>query len=59
MTKEDRVRLALHAAVLAFPHPRTGALLRFEAPLPADLQRLLTCLRALPRQEPPQAPGQG
>lgn len=52
-------RQALHAAVLAFPHPRTGALLRFEAPLPADLQRLLTCLRALPRQEPPQAPGQG
>ncbi len=30
-------RQALHAAVLAFDHPVTGARLRFEAPLPADL----------------------
>jgi 23S rRNA pseudouridine1911/1915/1917 synthase len=30
-------RLALHAALLGFAHPRTGASLRFEAPLPDDL----------------------
>jgi 23S rRNA pseudouridine1911/1915/1917 synthase len=30
-------RLALHAAVLGFIHPRTGAALRFEAALPPDL----------------------
>lgn len=30
-------RLALHAAVLAFPHPVTGEALRFESPWPADL----------------------
>ena len=29
-------RPALHAAVLGFSHPRSGARLRFEAPLPAD-----------------------
>ncbi|MBN1772881.1 MAG: RluA family pseudouridine synthase [Deltaproteobacteria bacterium] len=29
-------RPALHAAVLAFDHPRTGARLRFAAPLPTD-----------------------
>ncbi len=34
-------RPALHAAVLGFTHPRTGARLRFEAPLPADLAGLL------------------
>jgi 23S rRNA pseudouridine1911/1915/1917 synthase len=38
-------RQALHAASLAFPHPRTGAALRFEAPLPADLAALLETLR--------------
>jgi 23S rRNA pseudouridine1911/1915/1917 synthase len=30
-------RQALHAAVLGFAHPRTGAALRFESPLPPDL----------------------
>ena len=30
-------RQALHAAALAFPHPRTRAPLRFEAPLPSDM----------------------
>ena len=38
-------RQALHAAVLGFPHPVTGAALRFEAPLPADLSRALKALR--------------
>jgi 23S rRNA pseudouridine1911/1915/1917 synthase len=32
----------LHAAELQLKHPNTGALLKFEAPLPADLQSFLT-----------------
>lgn len=39
-------RQALHAAVLGFTHPVTGATLRFEAPLPADIRRLVESLRA-------------
>ena len=38
-------RQALHAAVLAFDHPVTGERLSFEAPLPADLVRVLAALR--------------
>ncbi|MCG7627797.1 RluA family pseudouridine synthase [Epibacterium sp. MM17-32] len=38
-------RQALHAAVLGFEHPVTGATLRFEAPLPDDMQQLITALR--------------
>jgi 23S rRNA pseudouridine1911/1915/1917 synthase len=34
-------RPALHAAVLGFDHPRSGERLRFEAPLPQDLARVL------------------
>jgi len=41
-------RQALHAAVLELEHPRTGERLRFEAPLPADLDALLVGLRELP-----------
>jgi 23S rRNA pseudouridine1911/1915/1917 synthase len=37
----DPARPALHAAVLGFAHPRSGARLRFEAPLPGDLASLL------------------
>jgi 23S rRNA pseudouridine1911/1915/1917 synthase len=40
-------RQALHAAVLGFTHPATGRRLRFEAPLPEDLQRALGRLRTL------------
>jgi 23S rRNA pseudouridine1911/1915/1917 synthase len=40
-------RQALHAAVLGFGHPITHEKLRFEAPLPADLQTALVALRAL------------
>jgi 23S rRNA pseudouridine1911/1915/1917 synthase len=40
-------RQALHAAVLGFRHPVTGAELRFESPLPADMQSLLGPLRRL------------
>ncbi len=40
-------RQALHAAVLGFDHPVTGAALRFESPLPADLVTLEDALGAL------------
>ncbi len=43
----DFPRQALHAARLAFNHPRTGARLEFETPLPADMQALLGCLTQL------------
>jgi len=39
-------RQALHAARLAFDHPRTGKRVAFEAPLPADFRRALAILRA-------------
>lgn len=38
-------RQALHARVLGFEHPVTGQALRFEAPLPADLETLIFALR--------------
>lgn len=38
-------RQALHAAVLGFAHPSTGAPLRFETPPPEDFRRALTRLR--------------
>jgi 23S rRNA pseudouridine1911/1915/1917 synthase len=44
-TELGLARQALHAAVLVFRHPRTGAELRFESPLPADLARALEALR--------------
>jgi 23S rRNA pseudouridine1911/1915/1917 synthase len=37
-------RQALHACALGFRHPVTGEQLRFEAPLPLDLHRLLVAL---------------
>jgi 23S rRNA pseudouridine1911/1915/1917 synthase len=40
----DFPRQALHAATLGFRHPATGADLRFETPLPADFQALLTAI---------------
>ena len=43
----DFPRQALHAASLAFAHPRTGAAMRFERPMPADMQALLGCLDGL------------
>ncbi|MEL6235653.1 MAG: RluA family pseudouridine synthase [Pseudomonadota bacterium] len=36
---------ALHAAELGFVHPRTGQMMRFEAPLPETLLHLLVTLR--------------
>lgn len=40
-------RQALHAGVLGFTHPVTGAVLRFERPPPKDMQRLLKFLALL------------
>ena len=39
------VRQALHAAVLGFIHPVSGEQVRFESPLPADMEALLVDLR--------------
>lgn len=41
-------RQALHAAELAFEHPATGELMRFETPLPADMMELVAGFRGLP-----------
>ena len=41
----DFPRQALHAAVLGFKHPVTGASLRFEMPPPADVTQLIAALR--------------
>ncbi|HEX6272038.1 MAG TPA: RluA family pseudouridine synthase [Polyangiaceae bacterium] len=43
-------RQALHAAELGFAHPVSGAMLRFEAPPPADFRVALEALRALGRR---------
>ena len=42
-------RQALHAIRLAFAHPKSGERLQFEAPLPDDMARLLSALRARER----------
>ncbi len=39
--------LALHARRLGFNHPRTGAWVEFEAPRPAELERVIESLRDL------------
>lgn len=38
-------RQALHAAVLGFEHPISKEFLRFESPVPADMERLIVTLR--------------
>ena len=47
----DRVnafpRQALHARLLAFRHPGTQMMMRFEAPMPADMAELIDGFRAL------------
>jgi len=42
----DFPRQALHAASLGFAHPRTGARLAFQTPLPADMAGLIAALDA-------------
>jgi len=37
-------RQALHAWKLAFPHPRTGKVVRCEAPIPTDLRAAIESL---------------
>lgn len=44
---QDFSRQALHAAVLGFTHPVTGERLRFETPMPKDMQRLAKFLERL------------
>src|SRR5205823_2205768 len=41
-------RLFLHAAELGFMHPATGKEMHWAMPLPADLNDVLTTLRATP-----------
>lgn len=43
--QEELGRVALHALRLSFEHPRTGARVSFEAPVPEDFQRALRALR--------------
>jgi len=38
-------RCALHASTLEFKHPTTGEIVKFQAPLPEDMQNLLDMLR--------------
>jgi 23S rRNA pseudouridine1911/1915/1917 synthase len=45
MAVEALGRQALHAAILAFIHPTTGELMRFEAAMPADMAQLAGALR--------------
>jgi len=40
-------RQALHASELTLPHPGTGEITRFTAPLPADISALIATLRPL------------
>jgi 23S rRNA pseudouridine1911/1915/1917 synthase len=46
-------RLALHAAVLGFAHPRTGEALRFESPVPEELATWIDGLRGAKVEAPP------
>ena len=38
---KDFPRQALHAKLLAFSHPVSGEMMRFEAPMPADMAALV------------------
>jgi 23S rRNA pseudouridine1911/1915/1917 synthase len=44
---KDFPRQALHAKLLAFPHPASGEIMRFEAPMPADMAALVAGFRKL------------
>jgi 23S rRNA pseudouridine1911/1915/1917 synthase len=41
-------RQALHAQLLSFPHPTSGEIVTFEAPVPEDMSGMLDALRAAP-----------
>jgi 23S rRNA pseudouridine1911/1915/1917 synthase len=49
---KDFPRQALHAKLLAFSHPVTGEMMRFEAPMPADMTALVTEFRKIELQKP-------
>ena len=49
-------RQALHATLLQFEHPRTGDLMRFESPLPPELDALATALRMCAGARPSNSP---
>lgn len=53
----DFDRQALHAYRLAFRHPRDGCEVRFEAPLPDDMARLIASLRRASSRSPAGGPG--
>lgn len=44
--RSGAMRVALHATELGFVHPVTGVELRFESPLPSDIEKLLAKLRS-------------
>lgn len=44
-------RQALHAYLLQFEHPMTGETMHFEAPMPADMEKLVGALRDMPLPE--------
>ncbi|MCK4871704.1 MAG: RluA family pseudouridine synthase [Phycisphaerales bacterium] len=48
-------RQALHAALLTVAHPMTGERMTFQAPLPADMARLIRVLRACRKRGGPVA----
>lgn len=52
-------RLMLHAWRLAFAHPRTGAAMRFEAPIPQAFDPWVAAAGALPDWNESPAPGPG
>lgn len=50
-SQDDQVlldRLALHAAKITFRHPTNSQAMEFAAPLPAELEHVLTVLRTIP-----------
>jgi len=59
LTGFEAPRVMLHARELVFLHPRTGAEMSFEAPLPEDFRLALKCLRMCQAQQPAgcRAPG--
>ncbi|MCA9286248.1 MAG: RluA family pseudouridine synthase [Phycisphaerales bacterium] len=50
-------RQALHAAILGFAHPISREPMRFQAPLPEDMRRLVVLLRQHRSPEPVEVPG--
>ena len=51
-------RQALHAAVLEIDHPTTGKRMKFESPLPADIEAVLARWRVYTNSRPLLDPGE-